>query len=299
MTLRHLRIFIKVAELGSMTAASKALFVAQPTVSQAVSELEDYYGVRLFDRLNKRLYITEIGKLLLSYARHIIVLFDEMEQTTKNPDKNGIIRIGASVTIGTYLLPKLVNDFTNSYTSLQIKVVIKNTKDIESLITQNAIDFAMVEGVVHSPDIVSFPFMDDELLLVCGKNHPLYKTKSVSPLDLSTLNFIVREQGSGTRELFENIMNTNEIKWQIAWECNGSDGLKSAAINGIGVAVISQRLVEDEIQAKKLSVLKVDGIDFKRKFCIIYHKNKYLTDTMKAFMDLCYGCPSKSNIVPE
>jgi len=293
MTLRHLKIFITVADLGSMTAASEALFIAQPTVSQAVSELENYYGVKLFDRLSRRLYITEIGKQLLSYARHITALFEEIEQAMKNPDKSGIIKIGASVTFGTYLLPKLVNEFANSYPSLQIKAVTKNTKDIESLITKNAIDFGVVEGVVHTPDIVSTAFMDDELVLVCGRSHPLYKAKSISPFDLSKLNFIVREQGSGTRELFESIMATNDIKWQLVWECNGSDGIKSAAINGIGVAVISQRLVENEVKAEELCTIKVDDLDFKRKFSIIYHKNKYLTEAMKAFFDLCYTFSKK------
>ena len=293
MTLRHLKIFITVADLGSMTAAAQSLYIAQPTVSQAVSELESYYDVKLFDRLSRRLYITEIGKQLLSYARHITALFDEMEQAMKNPDKSGIIKIGASVTVGIYLLPKLVNEFTNSYPSLQIKTVTKNTKDIESLITKNAIDFGVVEGVVHHPDIVSTAFMDDELVLVCGRSHPLYKAKSISPFDLSKLNFIVREQGSGTRELFESIMAANDIKWQLAWECNDSDGIKSAAINSIGVAVISQRLVENEVKAEELCIVKVDGLDFKRKFSVIYHKNKYLTNTMKASIDLCYSFSKK------
>lgn len=291
MTLRLLKIFITVSDFGSMTAASKALFISQPTVSQAISELEDYYGVKLFDRLSKRLYITEQGKELLSYARHITDLFNEMEQTIKNYDKTGIIKIGASVTVGTYLLPKLVNEFTQSHPSLQIKAVTKNTKDIESLIIQNAIDFAVVEGEVHTADIISTAFMDDKLALVCGRTHPLYKSKTISPCALNKLNFIVREKGSGTRELFENMMAMNEIKWRLSWECNGSDGLKSAAICGIGVAVISLRLVEDELKTGELSIIKIDGIDFKRKFSIIYHKNKFLTTTMKAFIDLCYKYP--------
>lgn len=289
MTLRHLKIFIRVADSGSMTAAAEALYISQPTVSQAIAELEDYYGVKLFDRLSRRLYITETGKRLLSYARHITALFDEMEKSMRNPDNSGIIKIGASITVGTYLLPKLVNEFANRYPSLQIKAFTKNTKDIETLIIQNAIDFGVIEGIVHTPDIVSNSFMDDELVLVCGRSHPLFEAESISPFDLGKLNFIVREQGSGTRELFENIMAANDIKWHLAWECNGSDSLKTAAVNGIGVAVVSKLLVEDEVKAGTLSIIKPAGLDFKRKFSIIYHKNKYLTDAMKAFFDLCYS----------
>jgi DNA-binding transcriptional LysR family regulator len=288
MTLRHLRIFIKVADLGSMTAAAEALFIAQPTVSQAISEIEEYYGIKLFDRLSRRLYITETGKRFLIYARHIIALFDEMEQAVKNTDKSGIIKIGASITVGTYLLPKLVNEFINKFPYMNVKIVTKNTQEIEALIIKNEIDFAVVEGMVHTPDIISNAFMDDELVLVCGRNHPLYKVKNVAPLELSNYGFIIREQGSGTRELFENIMALNDIKWHFVWESNGSEGLKSAAINGIGIAVISYKLVEKEVENEEISIIKVDGFDLKRKFSIIYHKNKYLTESMKAFFELCY-----------
>lgn len=288
MTLRHLKIFITVVDLGSMTAASEALFITQPTVSQAISELENYYGVKLFDRLSRRLYITEMGKKLLSYARHMIVLFDEMEQAMKNPDKNGLIKVGSSITVSTYLLPKLVKVFSDRFPSIRVKAVSKNTKDIESLLIKNDIDFAVVEGAVHTSDIISKAFMDDELVLVCGKGHPLYKAGRISIFELSKFYFIVREQGSGTRELFENTMAAHNIKWQCAWECNGSDSLKSAASNGIGIAVLSKQLVEDEVRAGNLSIIKVDQLDLRRKFCIIYHKNKFLTESMKAFFDLCH-----------
>jgi len=288
MTLRHLRIFITVADCGTMTAAAEAMFIAQPTVSQAISELENFYGVKLFDRISRRLYITEIGKQVLSYARHITALFDEMDQVIKNSDKSGILRVGATVTIGAYLLPQLVNEFANMYPSLQIQAVVKNTKDIESLISKNIVDFGVVEGTVHSADIISTAFMDDELVLICGKSHPRYKLQSISRLELAKLDFIVREQGSGTRELFENVMAANDINWRPIWECNGSDGIKSAAMEGIGVAVISKRLVELEVKRNELSIIKVDGLNFKRKFSIIYHKNKYLTESMKAFFELCH-----------
>jgi DNA-binding transcriptional LysR family regulator len=251
-------------------------------------ELENYYGIKLFDRLSKHLYITEIGKQFLSYARHITNLFDEMDQVMKNPDQSGILKVGASMTVGAYLMPQLVNEFFKMYPSFQIKTVIKNTKEIESLITTNAIDFGVVEGIVHTSDMISNAFMDDELVLVCGKSHPLYGLKSISPLELEKLEFVVREQGSGTRELFESVMDANDIHWNLIWECNGSDTIKSAAINGIGVAVISKRLVEYEVKAKELGMIQIDGLAFKRKFCIVYHKNKYLTGVMKAFFDLCH-----------
>jgi len=289
MTIRHFKIFIAVADAGSMTAAAAILFISQPTVSQAIAELEAHYGTRLFERLSRRLYITETGKKLLSYARHMISLLDDMEQTVKNADDAGTLRIGASLTIGTAILPELTNKFTKLFPSIQIKAVIDNTKEIEAMILKNAVDFAVVEGIVHSRDIVEKAFMDDELVLVCGSGHPLYKAGSVSVSDLGEYGFIVREQGSGTRELFERAAASNLFKWRCIWECSDSGCLKNAALHGIGLAVISKKLVENEIRCGALAIVTVENFDLKRKFSIIHHKNKYLANSMKAFFNLCFS----------
>ena len=115
----------------------------------------------------------------------------------------------------------------------------------------------------------------------------MYNVKTVSPDELTNINFIVREKGSGTRELFENAMSANEIKWRPAWECNGSDIIKSAALNSIGVAVISRRLVQHELTNGLLHAFQIEGIELKRKFSLAYHKNKYLTESMQTFISLC------------
>jgi len=286
MTIRNLEIFVKVADCGSMTAAAEQLFIAQPTVSQAVSELEDHYGIRLFDRLSKRLYITEDGKNLLNYARHIISLSEEMDMAMKDREKSGIIKVGASLTVGAELLPRLVNRFAKEYEKVKIHAVVKNTTEIENLILRNEIDLALVEGIIHNSNILSRPFMDDELVLVCGKAHPLYGEGNIILQEAVKYDFVVREQGSGTRELFESAMISHSASWNMIWECNGSDSIKSASVSGIGIAVISKRLVEQELNSGDLCIITIPGLDLRRKFSIIYHKNKYITGTMKAFMEL-------------
>jgi DNA-binding transcriptional LysR family regulator len=283
MTIRNLEIFVKVADLGSMTAASEALYIAQPTVSQAIAELEGHYRTKLFDRLAKKLYITESGRQLLNYARHIIALQGEMELAMKDPEKSGILKVGASLTIGAELLPRLAGMFQEQHRELKVRAVVRNTADIESLILRNDLDFALVEGIVHSQSILSEPFMDDELALVCGKGHSLYGSRGASLEELISHDFIVREQGSGTRELFESAMVSKNKAWNISWECSGSEGIKSAAAGGLGIGVISRRLVERELMDGSLSIVDVPGLDLKRKFSIAYHKNKYITDAVKEF----------------
>lgn len=286
MTFRHLKIFIAVADCESMTKASKELYIAQPTVSQAVLDLEKYYGIKLFERLSKKLYITEDGARLLSYARHITSLFDEMELNMREPNKNKILRVGASVTVGSEILPALAKNFEETR-GIVVNAVVKNTSEIESLIIKNTIDFALVEGVVHNGNIVSEAFKEDELVLVCGRSHPLYNCGVIEISNLEGYDFVVREQGSGTRELFESVMTSKNLSWNLHWECSGSQGIISAAINGIGIGVISKLLVKEELKTGKLYSIKIKDGDFKRKFSIIYHKNKYITAAMDDFFNLC------------
>lgn len=288
MTLRHLRIFIEVADRGSMTATAESLFVAQPTISQAIAELERHYGTKLFDRLSKRLYITEPGRRLLDYARHITKLYDELEQTMVNPDMTGILKIGATLTVGASLMPGLICRFNETHPMVDVRVNVCNTRDIESMILKSELDFAIVEGEVQSMDIRSIPFMEDHLVLVCGRTHPLYSAGKLQLSDFAEWGFIVRETGSGTRERFESAATAEGVKWKMAWESNASDAIVNATVHGLGIGVVSTRLVTGQLESGLLQEIETTGLDLSRNFSIIHHKNKYLTDSMKQFFSLCH-----------
>lgn len=286
MTLRHLQIFTAVADLGSMTAAADYLHISQPSISQAVAEFELQYGVKLFDRLSRKLYLTQAGKDVLEYARHITRLFTEMEQKSRTAGTTGKLRIGASLTIGSSLLPKLVERFSQLMPGVQVHVVIRNTAEIEALIMKNMLDFALIEGRIESQGIIDEPFMEDELVLVCGKSHRLWTVSEIEQKEMETLKFIVRESGSGTRELFESVLVAHELGHTAIWESSSLEGIKRAVSAGIGVTVISRRLVERENAAGELRIIPVRGLHFPRKFSIIHHKNKYITESIRQFFTL-------------
>ena len=145
MTLRHFNIFVAVCDKMNMTKAAEGLFISQSAVSQAISELEAHYGVRLFERLSRKLYITLAGEKLLSYARYIIKLNMELESDMKTLSEKGSIRIGASVTIGAYILPKLISKFEKVNSGTDIKVYEENTEKVEKMLLQDKIDMALVE----------------------------------------------------------------------------------------------------------------------------------------------------------
>lgn len=287
MTLRDLEIFCAVCDANNMTVAAEQLHISQSSASQVIANIENEYGVRLFERFSKKLYITESGRLLQDYARHVLFSFHEMSDRLRGSGVINVMHVGASVTVGACLLPAITQNFSRIQPDVKIEAVIDNTSVIEEQILKNDLDLGLVEGSVHSPHIMTTPFMDDELVLACGRSHPLYEKKVIGKEELSGLPFIVREQGSGTLELFVSVMNANGISWAPTWTCNNAEGIKNAVIAGIGVTVISRMLLEQEIQSGELHIVKVDGIEFKRKFHIVYHQNKYLSDPIRQFIDSC------------
>lgn len=287
MTLRHFKIFVTVCDTMNMTSAAESLFISQSAISQAVAELEKYYDVRLFERLSRKLYLTQAGEKLLHYARHMIRMNAEIERDMKTLQQSGFIRLGASVTVSATILPPLVAAFKQTNPETEIEVFEDNTEQIEKRLLSDQTDLGLVEGETASRDILNIPFMEDELVLVCGSGHRFAGMSVIQPQELEKEAFIIREKGSGTRKTFEEVMTAHELSWRAAWTCNNADTIKAAVIAGLGVSVISKRAVVKEAELGELAIRSIEGLRFDRKFKIVYHKNKYLTVPMRIFMDLC------------
>lgn len=286
MTIRHLEIFIEVVDSGKMSTAATKLFISQPTVSQAIKELEEHYGGLLFDRLSKKLYITEKGKKLLSYARNVVKQFNDMEEIMLKDNYVEKIRIGATNTVGNCILSEVIRSFRETNPHFEIYSYVNNTKDIEEKLLKSELDIGIVEGNVKSPDLISIPEVNDFLVLICSTKHPFAMKKIVKLQDLESESFAMREQGSGTRELFERYMLAKGMPIRIAFEANCSDSLKKAVINNQCLAVISIRLVEEEIKSGKIHVIKNTDSDWDRYFSVVYHKNKVVTDEMENLIEV-------------
>lgn len=283
MTLRHYKIFVAVCDTMNMTAAAETLFMSQSAVSQAVAELEKHYGVRLFERLSRKLFLTRAGDRLLGYARHMLRMNAEIESDMTSLHRNGSLRVGASVTVGAHVLPEMVAEFKKKNPLTRVEVVEDNTANIETLLLRDQIDLGLVEGDVSSADLLCRPFLKDELVLVCSPAHRFAALSEIAPEELENEEFIIREHGSGTRRTFETLMAEHRIAWKAAWTCNNTDTIKNAVAANLGVTVISGRAVAREAEAGLLCVRRVKGISFTRQFKIIRHKNKYVTEAMKRF----------------
>ncbi len=293
MTLRHYAVFVAVCDRMNMTAAAEKLFMSQSAVSQTIAEMETHYGVRLFERLSRKLYLTQPGEKLLGYARHIIRMNAEAEAEMRTLQKTGAIRLGASVTIGACLLPGLVAAFRDTYPGPPIEVTENNTEAIQQMIVDDRLDLGLVEGDVTLRDVVTRALLEDELILICARSHPFATRGSINPALLADEDFVLREVGSGTRRTFERAMAAANVPWRATWTCNNADAIKSAVAAGLGISIISRRAVERELEDGLIGTATVEGLRFLRDFKLIYHKNKYLTEAMRALIDFTFADAEK------
>ena len=277
MTLRHLLIFMTVAEQGSMSAAARALYLSQPTVSQAIYELETHYNGLLFERFGKKLYLTDRGKLLLPQAKELIHSFQHLEEMMLNQGQSPTLKLGSTITVGTCLTPDLILELRQAFPDLNIYSYVSNTRDIEKKLLRSELDAAVVEGEIQSSDLVVLPIIDDTLVLAVGKEHPFYDKKYLTVQELNHQKYAVREAGSGTRQLFEDFAVRHGISYEIAWEANSPGTLLNAVLNDQILSVMSLRLMEPEIKKQSVHVFYQEQGEWNRKFKLVYHKNKFLT----------------------
>jgi len=292
MTLRHFQIFVAVCDTMNMTAAATELYVTQSAVSQAIADLERHYQVRLFERLSKKLYLTKGGERLVGYARHIIRMNLDAEHEMRNLSQSGLVRIGASVTIASSLLPELALSMQHALPTALLEIREENTQNIEQLILCDQLDIGLVEGEILSPDILSEPFAKDDLILICGRGHHLAGRDSVTAHELAQENFILREQGSGTRKTFEDTMARHHLCWSSSWTCNNTDSIKEAVSLGLGISTLSERTVHRQLSEGTLLRIPVPELSFRRQFKIVYHKNKYITQAMQQVVRFCFASNS-------
>ena len=290
MTIRHLKIFITVAECGKMGLAAEKLFISQPSVSQAIREIEEHYGVKLFERLSKKLYITASGELLLKYARHIIQSFEEMEVGLKHSGQYVCLRIGATITVGSCMLEPVITAFEKRYEEVETKIIVNNTNIIEQMLLQSQLDVAIIEGDISHPDLVKQAICTDELVIAVGKGHVLYGYKEIEIGELEGHYLIGREQGSGVRNLFKQTLWQNNVSMPIKWECSNTEAIKSATIGGQGIAVLPYRMIEEEIKNKTLHMISLKGIKLSRDICVVLHKNKFISKQLEEFLECIKEC---------
>ena len=268
------------------TKAAEQLHMTQPAISLAIKELEQYYGVRLFDRIGRRLKITDSGKLFLQYAIHITDLFDDMETGLRDWDSKGILRVGASITIGSQFMPGYVKAYSEICPGIDVRVVVEQSDTLEHKILTNALDFALIEGIPRDPRIIAEAYMQDQLSVLCSADKGWKQGQTISRQEFKKQRFLLREKGSGTRDVFDRVTAQAGIHITPAWEAMSTSTI-NAAITGLGIAVLPSRMIQPALDSGQIITVNVEGLDFKRNFYIIRHKDKFLMPSAEKFIALC------------
>lgn len=286
MTLHHLEIFVAVCQEKTTHGAAKKLNLSQPAVSKGISELEKYYQVRLFERIRQRLYLTAAGEKMRIHALRVLETFHQMESEIYQEGQKQHIRIGASVSVGTRLLPPLLKKLGEYSEEITYEATVDNTSTIEHMVEEYALDMALVEGTVNSSDLVVRDMMEDELVIASRSGHPLSKKENITIQDLEKYPFISREGGSSARNQLEQYFVESGIKMVPIYSCSNTETMKQALLYTEGYAILSKMMVEQELKEGKLVALPLEQREFKRTIRLIYHKNKFLSPVMQIFLEL-------------
>lgn len=281
MTIRTMEIFQAVAYHMNMSRAAEELHIAQPTISQVIQEIESEYQVLLFNRIGKKLYITSEGLCLLDYTKQILSLTGAMNQEMNGLAQSPRFSVGATITIGQSVLAPVLRRFESDNPNVSVAVLVDNTAVIEENLLTGKLDFAFVEGQTKHKDILLHPLLDDRLVLACHKSHPLSGRTEAYIEDVLEYPFLVREDGSGTRELFQKELEKHKAQIHIKWTSHSFDSILSALLHNLGISVMSQRVAYPYVQSGELCEINIVDMVLTRSFSLVYHKSKYLTEPMK------------------
>ena len=288
MTLKHMRIFKEVCVQESITKAADQLNMAQPAVSVIIREMEEHYRVKLFERLNRRLYITDAGKVLLQYAATIIMQFEEAENSIHSSEYISTLRVGANISLGLNLLPPILEEYGKRYPKVITTSMINNSDYIEKKLIQNEIDIAIVDHISVATNFKEDYLMEDKMVAACSISYGERLGTVITLAGLAKEKLLLREKGSGLRSTVDSAFDLYGLVPSIAMESISTNALLQAAAHNLGVIIIPERSLELSEYRDALVKIAISDVDLKRKYYAIYNHNKYITPNMTNFIQLTH-----------
>jgi len=290
-TLQQLRILKAIAIEQNFTKAAAILYISQPSLSKQIKLLEKNLDTILINRERNNISLTESGKVFLQYADRILILCEESCRALidlKNGDRGNLI-VGASQTIGTYLMPRILALFAQTYPQIDLKVQVDSTRSIATSIIKREIDIALVGGEISNElkeKLTIQPFVHDELRLIVSKYHPFARRKIIKKEDLYSLDFIELHSNSTIKKFIDNILYQNKIQaneLKTILQLNSIEGIKTAVSLGLGAAFVSSLAIEKEIKLKQLTILEIEHLNINRPLSIISNTECYKSKAFEVF----------------
>jgi len=280
-----LKTFITLVEVNNFTKTSEILHISQPSVSLHIKNLEQELQTTLFIRSPKSVQITPTGDILYNRAKQIMAITEQAKEEilAYHHEIQGTLIIGASFTIGEYILPPIIASLQQQFPQLELQIIIGNTKEIIQYTKLLQVDIGLIEGQAHDHELIIKPFMQDELFIVSASNHPLTKESTITVEDLQQQNWVAREEGSGTRYYLDHLFRANGLQVRSLLTVSSNQGVKESVIQGLGLSLLSASVIQRELKSGDIKILHLGEQHFMRTFSYLYSptmKNKRNADTL-------------------
>lgn len=284
-SLKQLIVFDAVARLGSVSKAAEDIALSQSAASMSLAELEGHLGAPLFHRHGKRLSLNDYGRWLQPKVHQLLIQAREIELSSQGESLQGSLKIGASSTIGNYLVPSAIAAFVKKHPEVNIQLEVANTEQIVTGMQNLNFDIGLIEGPSHAPLLNTEVWKNDELVIFSSPSHPLANQTKIGAEALKEAQWILREQGSGTREVFSLATNTILMNPNVKLELGNSEAVKLAVKTGLGLGCLSELAIAAELEAGTLIKIDCTLFDLRRDFFLIQRKDSYQSELLKIFID--------------
>ncbi|SFC80684.1 transcriptional regulator, LysR family [Bacillus sp. OV322] len=291
MITESMKVFTAVVELRNFSRAAELLKLSQPSVSVHIKNLEHEMGAKLIQRSPKRVQMTEAGEILYKHAKQILFLHQQAKQEIDDLTNQvtGMIRVGASFTIGEYILPKIVAEYAGQYPKVDFEIMISNTEEVLNGVSESSLDLGLIEGDSSYDELQTEFFLDDEMILLLPSSHPLSQKRVIEKGLLQNQIWIMREQGSGTRTFTDRFIEEGNITVQRSFIFSSSQGVKEAVMAGLGISLLSRWTVGRELEMGELSICRIKGCPLNRHLSFVQYKKHAPSKAMEMFREKVFN----------
>jgi DNA-binding transcriptional LysR family regulator len=294
MNLNQLKIFYYAAKNGNLSNAANELFITQPAVTKGIQRLQEHYEIKFVDFVGKKLMLTDAGEVLYQIAEKIFEMEKQAEESIRDfqQRKRGQIKILSSESFGDYYLPRIIITFSKAYPLVRVSMNILPTEQVVKKTASLNCDLGFISYSVEHKKLSVKEVLEDKLVIITAPDHPLAHKKNLKPKDLEGQNFIMHEKGSAPRRAIEELIRKNKISIGIPLELSSNRAIKRAVEERAGIALISMKVANEEISANRLKAVNLADPSMTRKFFLIHHKDKYISESLRLMMDMVFNWTS-------
>mgnify|MGYP000654542387 FL=1 len=286
-TLRQIQVFLATAHFENISRAADSLSMSQSAASSALAELESQFDIKLFDRVGKRLQLNALGHALRGQSEALLRQAEDLEVALQQHSAIGHLKVGATLTIGNYLAVHIMSRFLQDKPEARVELDVANTASIARKVKNFELDVGLIEGELSDPELDITPWMKDELVAFCAPEHPYAGKKKLTDQDILAANWILREQGSGTRQTFDWAMHGVLPQLTVLLELQHTEAIKRAVEAGLGIGCLSRVALKEAFARGSLVPLPMPQRNLKREFYFILHRQKYRNSSIDAWLALC------------